>query len=99
MSGVSRSPVCEEEADETDQKHDGQGAHAHVHAAGELDDGGYQGGSRKSGALAADVVDAEVFPGFVWGNDLGKIGAGQGLDGSLENTHTDGQDPELVLFF
>mgnify|MGYP007043254508 CR=1 FL=1 len=49
--------------------------------------------------LSADIVDAKVFSGAFSRNDPGEIGPGEGLDRALEDSDTDSQNPELILFF
>ena len=90
--------VCFYKDQKSDKKHYRKCAHAQIHASGDLAYQGYQHGSHKGCPFAADIVNTEIFPGFVFRDDLGKVGAGQRLDSSLENSYAYGQDPELILF-
>ena len=66
-------------------------------AAGQLAAHADDHGAQERGPLAADVKQAEVFAGFFRRDDLGKVGAAEGLHAALEHAHDDGQHPELPL--
>ena len=57
----------------------------------------HEEGAHERGALAEDIVDAEVLARLFAGDDLGKIRARHRLDGALEQAHAHGEDPELVF--
>lgn len=76
-NGRSRSvghllPHGLDKEDSADGKHEGQGAHAQVYAAGELAHGGDGDGAQEGGTLAADVVQAEVLAGLLRGMSRAK---------------------------
>ena len=90
--------VCFYEKQKADEEHQGKCAYPQIYASGDLAYQGYQHGSHKRSSFSADIVNAEIFSGSVFRDDLGKVGTGQGLDSALEDSHTYRQDPELILF-
>ena len=84
--------VKEDQAQDEEDHQDPEGL---VLVAGNLANKGNHKGPKHGGSLAEDVVDAKVLGGFFLGNEFGKIGPGQGLDGSLEHAYQGGQDPKV----
>ena len=85
------------EQHKADDKQDGNGAHTHVGAAGQLAAHADDHSAKEGGTLAADIEQTEVFAGFFLRDDLGKVAAAQCLHTALEHTHHHGQHPELPL--
>ena len=82
---------------EPDEKHDRKRAHAVIFSARNIGDQRDEEGAHKRGALAENIVDAEIFPRLFMRDDLGEIGARHRLDRALKEPDAHGEDPELIL--
>ncbi len=79
--------------DEEDSQRDDTDVYIPCKLAHDADEHGAEEGS----ALSADVIEAEVLAGFFCRNDLGEVGAGEGLYTALKHAYYHCQNPEFSL--